>query len=132
MRPKPNSAQRGVQVFNASELLWALGSLCVLHQRNFSSDMLSREFPPEPSESGNYYTESALLHAAKRLGFQAKRIGLHAKDCVNPPLPLLIQMPAAPAITAAGHATDPFEAASAEALPPRTCLAACTRAPSRP
>ena len=77
MRPKPSNAQCGVQVFNAFELLWALGSLCVLHQRNFSSNMLSREFFPEPSQPDNYYTESTLLRAANRLGFRAKRISLH-------------------------------------------------------
>ena len=89
---KPGSAQQRDQGFDASQLVWALGSLCVLHQRNFSAEMLVREFPPEPSESGNRYTESTLLQAAKRLGFKAKRIRLNAKDCVNLPLPLLVHM----------------------------------------
>ena len=131
MRQKPNSAQRGVQAFSALELLWALGSLCVLHQRNFSADMLAREFPPKPSESGNCYTESTLLHAANRLGFKAKRIRLHAKDCVNLPLPLLLQMPAVPDFSgtaATDHTADPFESAYVQASSPKTSLALITAA----
>ena len=125
MRQKPGSAQRGVQVFSVSEFLWALGSLCVLHQRNFSAEMLAHEFPPEPSESGHCYTEATLLHAAKRLGFKAKRIRLQAKDCASLPLPLLIQVPATSAVE---QTADPFEAASADTLPPGTSLALITAA----
>ena len=143
MRPKPSSAQREVQVFNASELLWALGSLCVLHQRHFSADMLVREFPPELSDSGEHYTESSLLHAAQSLGFTTKRIRLQAKDCVHLPLPLLVQMPAISdgsgraakqpdePSNSSDHAADPFEAASVQSLPPRTSLALITAANSQ-
>lgn len=131
MRPKPNSAQRGVYTFSATELLWALGSLCVLHQRNFSVDMLAQEFPPESADSGHFYTESTLLQAAQRLGFKAKRIRLQAKDCAALPLPLLVHMPARAAFADrvnTGTASDPFEEATADAACSSTCLALITAA----
>jgi subfamily B ATP-binding cassette protein HlyB/CyaB len=85
------------QEFQATELLWALGSLCGLHQRNFSAELLAREFPPVrvgASAAPNAppsYPESTLLHAAARLGFRVKRITLQAHDCASLPLPMLIQ-----------------------------------------
>ena len=86
--------------FDGTQLIWALGSVCVLHQRNFSPDMLAQEFPPETlrsgaskgASSGAFYSESTLLHAAQRLGFRVKRIALTAKDCAALPLPLLAQI----------------------------------------
>ena len=114
---KLHSAQQRDQGFDAAQLVWALGSLCVLHQRNFSAEMLVREFPPELSESGNRYTESTLLQAAKRLGFKAKRIRLTAKDCVHLPLPLLVRI--------ADLLPDPSPDLPA---PPRTCLSLITAA----
>ena len=86
--------------FEASQLIWALGSVCTLHQRNFSPDMLAREFPPQAhntgegmgEDTGGSYSESTLLHAAQRLGFRVKRISLAAKDCASLPLPLLVQV----------------------------------------
>ena len=81
--------------FDASHLIWALGSICALHQRHFSPEMLAQEFPPEASSDGdskNFYTESTLLHAAQRLGFRVKAIALKAKDCAALPLPLLVNI----------------------------------------
>ena len=49
--------------FAAPELIWALGSLCSLHQRNFSAEMLVHEFPPETleaSEAAPSYSESVV------------------------------------------------------------------------
>ena len=111
--PSPRTSQRtpvpgGAARFDASELTWALGSLCSLHQRNFSADMLVHEFPPEASSTdrqagsptgphiGPSYSESTLLQAAQRLGFRVKRIALNvknrAKDLASLPLPLLVQV----------------------------------------
>ena len=78
--------------FEASQLIWALGSVCTLHQRSFSPDMVAREFPPENSATGACYSESTLLHAAQRLGFRVKRIAVKAKDFASLPLPLLVQI----------------------------------------
>ena len=85
--------------FDAPQLIWALGSICALHQRHFSPEMLAQEFPPEASgdvsgngNGRNFYTESTLLHAAQRLGFRVKAIALKAKDCAALPLPLLVNI----------------------------------------
>ena len=80
--------------FQAQHLTWALGSVCALHQRAFSPEMLAQEFPPSIDGATNqppHHTESTLLHAAQRLGFRVKRIALTAKDCAGLPLPLLVQ-----------------------------------------
>ena len=87
-----NTKKQEISKFDAPGLIWALGSVRVLHQRNFSPDMLVREFPPDASETGAKYSESTLLHAAQRLGFRVKRIALTAKDCASLPLPVLVQM----------------------------------------
>ena len=87
----PNGKMAGA-AFDAAHVVWALGSLCTLHQRSFSAEMLTREFPPLASDTGNSYPESTLLHAAQRLGFRVKRIRLAAKDCASLPLPLLVQV----------------------------------------
>ncbi len=102
-----NTKKQEISRFDASSLIWALGSVCVLHQRNFSPDMLVREFPPDASETGARYSESTLLHAAQRLGFRVKRIALTAKDCASLPLPVLVQMHApCPAMAAHEAVSD--------------------------
>lgn len=92
MRSVANRGSKTPAKFQAQHLIWALGSICALHQRNFSPDMLVQEFPPEVSEAGAHYGESTLLHAAHSLGFRVKRIALTAKDCAGLPLPLLVQI----------------------------------------
>ena len=118
-----NIKKQATLKFETSQLIWALGSVCVLHQRNFSPEMLAQEFPPEISTSGNYYSESTLLHAAQRLGFRVKRITLAAKDCASLPLPLLVQVNPPPE-PAALDATNSVVDVSAQ----RTCLALVTAA----
>ena len=91
----PNAKAPQRSTFDASHLIWALGSICALHQRHFSPEMLAQEFPPEASGDGDgksFYTESTLLHAAQRLGFRVKAIALKAKDCATLPLPLLVNI----------------------------------------
>ena len=99
--PSAKAPQRST--FDASQLIWALGSVCALHQRHFSPEMLAQEFPPEASGGGggnenskSFYTESTLLHAAQRLGFRVKAIALKAKDCAALPLPWLVNIPPPP------------------------------------
>lgn len=52
MQATQNVDKQATSKFEASQLLWALGSVCVLHQRNFSADMLVREFPPQAHNTG--------------------------------------------------------------------------------
>ena len=91
-----NIKKQATLKFETSQLTWALGSVCVLHQRNFSPEMLAQEFPPEISASGNYYSESTLMHAAQRLGFRVKRVAVKAKDFASLPLPVLVKMSGSP------------------------------------
>ena len=81
--------------FDASQICWAPGSTCAMHQRHFSLEMLIQEFPPDASGeavSKNVYTESTLLHAAQRLGFRVKTIALKTKYCAALPRPLLVNI----------------------------------------
>lgn len=87
--------RRKKSTFDASQIIWALGSICSLHQRHFSLEMLVQEFPPEASGevvSKNFYTESTLLHAAQSLGFRVKTIALKTKYCAALPPPLLVNI----------------------------------------
>ena len=92
MQKTRNTNEPATSKFEASQLIWALGSVCLLHQRNFSPDMLVREFPPENSAKGTCYSETTLLHAAQRLGFRVKRIAVKAKDFASLPLPVLVKI----------------------------------------
>ena len=122
----PPARQPATIRFAASELIWALGSLCGLHQRNFSAEMLVHEFPPETLETSfppetleaadsaaPSYSESTLLHAGQRLGFRVKRIAARVKDLAGLPLPLLVQISAPAAVAMAAGATVAAEKDSA-------------------
>lgn len=71
--------------FPQADLLWALGSVCALHRRVFSAELLKREFPGEGDEA-------ALVHAARTLGFRIKRIELAAGRLGDLPLPLVLAL----------------------------------------
>ena len=78
--------------FDSLAVIWAMGSICALHQRPFSSTLMAQEFPPEVVGGQSHYGESTLLHSAHRLGFRVKRVALKAKDCTSLALPLLVQI----------------------------------------
>ena len=66
--PSAKAPQRST--FDASQLIWALGSICAVHQRHFSPEMLAQEFPLEALSDGdgskngkNSHTKSTLLPA---------------------------------------------------------------------
>lgn len=48
MRLKPNNARQGAIVLAAADVVWALGSICALHQKSFAAHLLTQEFPPTP------------------------------------------------------------------------------------
>ena len=52
---------------DAGFLPWVLGTLCALHRRPFDAALVEREFPPP-------HDETVLVHAAARLGFDARPI----------------------------------------------------------
>lgn len=98
------------QGFDVSEFVWALGSICSLSQRNFSAELLLREFPPDLASASAHYPESSLLHAAQRLGFRVKRIRLKSHDCLTLPLPLLVHTVPPSASAPEDSSTFPIEA----------------------
>ncbi len=71
--------------FPRTQLLWALGSLSALHQRDFSETLLAHEFPGEG-------TEALLIQAARALGFHTKSVAITAEELARLPLPLLVAL----------------------------------------
>ncbi|WP_255440847.1 peptidase domain-containing ABC transporter [Caenimonas sedimenti] len=63
--------------------------MSALHRRPFSPDMLAREFP-------GVGTESALIQAARKLGFRTKTIEASAARLAQLPMPLLVAVKALP------------------------------------
>lgn len=72
-----------------SHALWALGSLCALHQKPFSADLLARELPVQ---SDGTVDTAILLSAGPALGFRVKTVTCSAKSLPKLPLPLLIEL----------------------------------------
>lgn len=72
-----------------SHALWALGSLCALHQKPFSADLLARELPVR---SDGTVDTAILLSAGPALGFRVKTVTCSAKSLPKLPLPLLIEL----------------------------------------
>jgi ATP-binding cassette, subfamily B, bacterial HlyB/CyaB len=70
-------------------LIWALGSLCALHQRTFDAALIIREFPVAEGEPA---TESMLIRAAIALGFRAQSVSISARKISGFPMPLLVAL----------------------------------------
>lgn len=66
-----------------AELVWAVGSLCSLHNQPFSPELLAREFPT-PCD------ESSLVHAAQASSLRLKRISLRPAKFERLVFPLLV------------------------------------------
>jgi ATP-binding cassette, subfamily B, bacterial HlyB/CyaB len=79
--PAPDPSCEFAQI----DLVWALGSLCALHQRSFSPDLLTREFPGQA-------TTATLIQAARRLGFRVKQVALDTQTLAGLPMPLLVAL----------------------------------------
>jgi subfamily B ATP-binding cassette protein HlyB/CyaB len=67
-----------------SDVVWALGSFCALHQRAFDPHLLLRELPAPP------LTTDALIAAARRLNFKIQRHELNRTQLARLPLPCLV------------------------------------------
>jgi ATP-binding cassette, subfamily B, bacterial HlyB/CyaB len=87
-RAKEEAASQLNLQFAPAHLLWALGSVCALHGKSFSAELVAQEFPASEAEPP---TEATLIQAATRLGFRIRRIELSATHLSGLPLPLLIQ-----------------------------------------
>ncbi len=70
-------------------MIWALGSLCALHRKAFSPELIAREFPPQPD---GVQPASSLIRAARQLGFRVKVINTSAVKALKLPLPLLVEI----------------------------------------
>ncbi len=55
--------------FTAEDVVWAMGSFCVLNRKPFDAELLLKQFPPP-------YNADSFIHAARALGFRIKR-----RDC---------------------------------------------------
>ena len=66
-----------------AQLLWAIGSICALHRLPFSSDLVSRAFPPPCSTAG-------LVAAARAQGLRIKQIALQPARVARMVFPLLV------------------------------------------
>jgi ATP-binding cassette, subfamily B, bacterial HlyB/CyaB len=74
---------RGAENVSASDLVWALGSLCALRQVPFSAELLEREFPPP-------HSHSTLISAGRALGLRIKAVTLNRSNLKRMVFPLLV------------------------------------------
>lgn len=70
-------------------VLWALGSLCALHQLPFAAELVARELP---SESANGIEPWVIIQAGERLGFRVKTVQVTPQRLARLPLPLLVEI----------------------------------------
>lgn len=63
--------------------IWALGSLCALHQKPFDAGLLLHEYPAPCDDAW-------LTRSSRALGFRSRRVALKPGDCARLPLPLLV------------------------------------------
>ncbi len=73
------------QSLATADFIWALGSLCALHQKPFDPALLTRQIAPP-------YGDAALVEAARALGFSAKAVALSAQQLGGQRMPLLVHM----------------------------------------
>jgi len=66
-----------------TELLWALGSICALHQRPFSAELVEREFPQPCSHA-------TLIRAGRAVGLRIKQVKLKPAKLESMVFPLLV------------------------------------------
>ena len=71
------------------QVLWALGSLCKLHQQPFAAELVARELP---SESANGIESWVIIQAGERLGFKVKTVQVTPKRPAHLPLPLMVEI----------------------------------------
>lgn len=75
--------------FERDHVLWALGSLCALHQKAFAPDLLAREMPVDAHgriESG------VLLSMGESLGFRVKKVSYTERSLPKLQFPLLVEL----------------------------------------
>lgn len=75
--------------FERDHVLWALGSLCALHQKAFAPDLLAREMPVDAQgrlEAG------VLLSMGESLGFRVKKVTYSERSLPRLQFPLLVEL----------------------------------------
>jgi subfamily B ATP-binding cassette protein HlyB/CyaB len=73
------------QAVPQAELLWALGSICALHRRPFSADLVEREFPPP-------CTHATLIGAGRAVGLRVRQVRLKRSSLERMVFPLLVEL----------------------------------------
>jgi ATP-binding cassette, subfamily B, bacterial HlyB/CyaB len=67
------------------EILWALGSMCALHRRPFSAELVAKDFPPP-------CTTQTLVAAARALSFRIKPFKVKPAKVERMALPLVVTL----------------------------------------
>ncbi|WP_431265318.1 hypothetical protein ACQ859_07900 [Roseateles chitinivorans] len=119
------------------EILWALGSMCALHRRPFSAELVAKDFPPP-------CTTQTLVAAARALSFRIKPFKVKPAKVERMALPLVVALksvepeegqprpPLLAIVTAAQDGQVVFFAAgqNAPGLPPSTSSPRWPKAPA--
>lgn len=69
------------------EILWAMGSMCALHRRPFSVELVARDFPPP-------CTTQTLVAVARALSYRIKAFKVQASRLERMSLPLIVGLKA--------------------------------------
>jgi subfamily B ATP-binding cassette protein HlyB/CyaB len=77
-----NAGRAPQHVFSTSDVVWAMGSFCVLNRKPFDSNLLIQQFPPP-------YSADSIVHAARALGFRIKRFDCGSNKVASLHLPCL-------------------------------------------
>ena len=88
-----------MSAISTPDFVWALGSVCALHQRPFDAQLLLRQVVPP-------YGEASLVEAARALGFKAQAKALALTKLAGQRLPLLVHLHVGDSIPAPDSAAN--------------------------
>jgi subfamily B ATP-binding cassette protein HlyB/CyaB len=75
--------------YSPEQVLWALGSLCALHQKPFAAELVAPELPSASPEGIEPWV---IIQAGERLGFKVKAAQITPERVSRLPLPLLVEI----------------------------------------
>jgi subfamily B ATP-binding cassette protein HlyB/CyaB len=79
----PLAATAPTYALSLPDLIWALGSFCALNRKPFDAALFSQQFPAP-------HTSDTVIHAARSLGFRARRRERSVEALANVAMPCLI------------------------------------------
>lgn len=75
--------------YSPGQVLWALGSLCALHQKPFAAELVAPELPSDSPEGIEPWV---IIQAGERLGFKVRPAQITPERVSRLPLPLLVEI----------------------------------------